>query len=119
VRAVTGLAGRLRWHGRMAWRASRIGIVLALVGGFLFHLVVPVRGAWLAGLVAAGCAILVLAFVGWAAARLHPLPPKGVTDVGASLEKVGVADQVAHGLARAASVLAAFYLGLWLGGLAS
>lgn len=106
---------RLAWHARLAVRASRFGLGAGLAGGFLLHLVLPVRGAWLAGAVALGAAVVALAFVAFGGR--HPLPTG--LDVGPSIEKVGGADQVAHGLARAALVLAAFALGLGLGGLAA
>jgi hypothetical protein len=107
------LADRLAWHGRLAWRASRVGIVLGLVGAFLLRLVLPVRGGWLAAMVASVTGVLALACI---AMGRGPLPT--LQDVGASLEKVGAADQVAHGLLRAALVLGAFALGLWTCGLA-
>jgi hypothetical protein len=105
---------RLAWHARLALRASRFGVAAGLAGGFLLHLVLPVRGFWLAGAVALGAAVMGLACVALGGQR--PLP-SGL-EVGPSLEKVAGADQVAHGLARAALVLASFTLGLWLGGLA-
>jgi hypothetical protein len=77
------------------------------------HLVLPVRGAWLAGAVALAAGLVAVAFVALGGQR--PLPVG--LDPGPSVEKVAGADQVAHGLARAALVLAAFALGLWLGGL--
>jgi hypothetical protein len=103
----------------MAWRASRLGALVGLVGGFLLHTVLPVRGGWLAGLVALACVGAGFLCVAWAGTRpAHPLPDTSM-DVGAALEKVGTADQVGHGLARAALVLAGFSLGLWLGSLAT
>lgn len=104
---------RLAWHARLALRASRFGILAGVAGGFLLHLLLPVPGFWLAGAVACGAAVVGLAFVALGGQR--PLP-KGL-EVGPSLEKVSGYDQVAHGLARAALVLASFTLGLWFGGL--
>ena len=96
----------------MAWRASRIGIVLGLVGGFLLDFLLPVQGAWLAALVAAGSGLGSLLAI--AVAGMRPLPDPRM-DIAAALEKVGAAHQVAHGLARASLVLASFALGLWAG----
>ncbi|HUR24734.1 MAG TPA: hypothetical protein VM327_01820 [Candidatus Thermoplasmatota archaeon] len=108
-------AQRLAWHGRLAWRASAVGIAVGAAGGSLLDLVLSVRGAWLPGAVAAGAAALALLCMAVAPAR--PLPATDL-DVGPALEKVGTADQVAHGLARAALILAAFAVGLAAAGLA-
>jgi hypothetical protein len=105
---------RLAWHAGLAARASRFGLVAGSVGGFLLHLVLPVRGAWLPGAVALAAAVVALGCIALGGQR--PLPVG--LEAGPSLEKVAGADQVAHGLARAAFVLAAFALGLWVGGLA-
>ena len=112
---MTGLAARGAWHLRLAVRASRFGIAAGAVGGFLLHFVIPVRGWWLPAAVALGAALVAAVCVGFGGRQ--PLPT-GLA-VGPTLEKVGGADQVAHGLARASLVLAAFALGLWLGGLAA
>jgi hypothetical protein len=80
-------------------------------------LLLPVRGGWIAGLVAAACGAIALGLVA-VGGRGDQLPPATLA-VGPALEKVGAADQVAHGLARAALVLGGFALGLWLGGLVS
>jgi hypothetical protein len=105
---------RLGWHARLAARASRFGIGAGLAGGFLLHLVLPVRGFWLAGAVALGAAVVAVACIAFGGQR--PLPAG--LEVEPSLEKVAGADQVAHGFARAALVLASFTVGLWLGGFA-
>jgi hypothetical protein len=109
------LGQRLAWHSRNALRASRFGTVAALVGGGLAAVVLPVRGAWLAALVAGGCVVGALLCVVIAGHR--PLPDASL-EIGPALEKVGAADQVGHGLARAGLVLAAFALGAWLGSFA-
>ena len=111
----SGLPARLAWHARMAVRASRVGGVLALGGGLLLHLLIPVPGSWLAGLVAACSAWGALMCI--AAAGDRPLPSARVTDPAVALETANGWDQVAHGLARAAVVLACFAVGLWVGGL--
>jgi hypothetical protein len=107
----TPFPARLAWHARIATRASRIGALAALAGGFATGALLRVRGAWLAGAVAACAAVLALLSVALARQPVDPVVHTLAPDV--AMEKVGLADQVAHGLARAALVLGCFFLGLW------
>jgi len=113
---MTSLPDRLAWHARTALRASLIGILAAAPVGFAWHLLIPVRGWSLSLLVAAGAGIAAMAAIAVAqmTAGDRPLPQRRI-EPAASLEGVGAADQVAHGLARACLLLASFGIGLGLG----
>jgi hypothetical protein len=102
---------RLAWHARIATKASRFGAGAALAGGSVIGLVLHVVGAWLAGAVAASAAVLSVLSIALARRPLDPAVEALPADV--AMEKVGLADQLAHGLARTALVLGCFFLGLW------
>jgi hypothetical protein len=108
----TRFPDRLAWHLGLAAKASRVGAVAALGGGFATGLLLRVTGAWLAGAVAACAAVLALLAIAFARQPVEPAVRGLAPEV--AMEKVGPADQVAHGLARAALVLGCFFLGLWM-----
>jgi hypothetical protein len=103
---MTGASGRLQWHAEAAWRAGRVGAVVALVAGFLLPLLLPAQGVWLVFAVASICLLAGLTLA-WAAPSSHkPGEPQ------VALETAGPAHQVAHALLRAALLLGALGLGL-------
>lgn len=109
-----GLSTRVAWHAGLAWRSSRWSILFAFGGGLAIRFLLPVEDAWVAAAVAGGAAALALALILLGEARSTRLPA-GMKDPLAALEAAGPADQVAHALARAALVLAAFAAGVGLG----
>ena len=111
-----GLAQRLAWHVRLAWRASRLAVLVAGLVSVAFGYALPVQDGWMAAAVAGVAALLALALLA-VGTRAAP-PPPAVRDVAAALERAGSADLWAHILARSAMVLAAAALGLSLGGAA-
>ena len=101
---------RFAWHASVAWRATRIAAATALVVGVLIRVVLPVEDAWLAAVVAAGCATVALLLVLLESNQRIPSPV--LVDAAAALETMGTAGQLAQAFGRSAVVLAGFALGL-------
>lgn len=112
----SGLGPRLAWHAGIAWRTSRVAMVVALLASGAMGYLLPVQDGWIAGAVAGGAALLAILILALGA-RGAPPPPPQVPDPGAALERARTADLWAHALARSAFMLASVALGLALGGL--
>jgi hypothetical protein len=111
-RATGGPFGvRVGRHLAFAWRAVRAGALVALAGGLLLRLVLPVEDSWISAAVGAGCVVLGIFLLVLDRGDL-PLPsPQGQ----AGLESLGAAAQWAQAFLRSALVLAAFAVGLLAG----
>src|SRR5688572_25636219 len=105
----------LGWRLAFTLRASWPAMALGLLGGFLAQAVLPLAGAWLAGAVAAGCALAsaacLLAGSAWERKADRPVPDARGLPAEAVLERSNAAQQVGHALGMAALALAAFAAG--------